>query len=66
MTKNTWIAFVSNETIKDLSTYKLTEEDVKLLDYGLKYHIEPKKIIKNWYLGNVWTNSHSLSCTLNE
>ena len=66
MTKNTRIAFISNETIKDLSSYKLTEEDVKLLEYGLKYHIEPKKLLKTDILGTFEQIHHSLSCNLKE
>ena len=46
LTKNTQIPFTSDETIKNLSSYKLTEEEVEILKYGLKHPIEPKYLLK--------------------
>ena len=46
LTKNIQIPFTSDETIKNLSSYKLTEEEVEILKYGLKHPIEPKHLLK--------------------
>ena len=46
LTKNAQIPFTSDEIIKNLSSYKLTEEEVKILKYGLKHPIEPKYLLK--------------------
>ena len=46
MTKNTQIPFTSEEIIKNLSSYKLTDEQVEILNYGLKHPIEPKHLLK--------------------
>ena len=46
LTKNTQIPFTSDETIKNLSSYKLTEEEVEILKYGLKHLLEPKYLLK--------------------
>ena len=39
--ENIQIQFTSNETIKNLSSYKLTDEQVEILKHGLKHSIEP-------------------------
>ena len=41
LTKNIQILFTSDETIKNLSSYKLTEEEAEILKYGLKHPTEP-------------------------
>ena len=41
LTKNIQIPFTSDETIKNLSSYKLTEEEAEILKYGLKHPTEP-------------------------
>ena len=46
LTKNIHIPFTSDETIKNLSSYKVTEEEVEILKYGLKHPIEPKHLLK--------------------
>ena len=46
LTKNTQIPFTSEEIIKNLSSYKLTDEQVEILKYGLKHPIEPKHLLK--------------------
>ena len=46
LTKNTQILFTSGETTKNLSIYKLREEEVEILKYGLKHPIEPKYLLK--------------------
>ena len=46
LTKNIQIPFTSDETIKNLSSYKLTEEEVQILKYGLKHPIEPKHLLQ--------------------
>ena len=40
--KNIQISFTSDKTIKSLSSYKLKDEEVEILKYGLKHPIEPK------------------------
>ena len=42
VTKKIQIMFASDETIKNLSSYKLAEEKVEILNYGLKHPIEQK------------------------
>ena len=42
LTKNIQIPFTTDGTKKNLSSYKLTEEEVEILKYGLKHPIEPK------------------------
>ena len=42
VTKKIKIMFASDETIKNLSSYKLAEEKVEILNYGLKHPIEQK------------------------
>ena len=37
LTKNTQIPFTSEETIKNLSSYKLRDEEVQILKYGSKH-----------------------------
>ena len=44
LTKNTQIPLTSDELIKNLSSYKLTEEEVEILKYRLKHLIEPKHL----------------------
>ena len=40
--ENIQMLFTSDETIKKLSSYKLTEEEVEILKYGLKHPVDPK------------------------
>ena len=40
------IPVTSGETIKNLSSSQLMEEEVEILKYGLKYPIEPKHLLK--------------------
>ena len=42
VTKKIKIMFASDETIKNLSSYKLAEEKVEILNYGSKHPIERK------------------------
>ena len=44
--ENIQMLFTSDETIKKLSSYKLTEEEVEILKYGLKHPIKPKHLLK--------------------
>ena len=44
--KNIQISFTSDKTIKSLSSYKLKDEEVEILKYGLKHPIEPKHLLK--------------------
>ena len=44
--KNIQISFTSDKTIKSLSSYKLRDEEVEILKYGLKHPIEPKHLLK--------------------
>ena len=46
LTKNLQIPFTSDEKIKNLSSYKLTEEEAEILKYGSKHPIEPKHLLK--------------------
>ena len=45
-TKIIQIPFTSDKTIKNLSSYKLTEEELEILKYGLKHPIEPNYLLK--------------------
>ena len=40
------IPVTSDETIKNLSSSELMEEEVEILKYGLKHPIEPKHLLK--------------------
>ena len=42
---------MTDETLKIFSSYKFTEKEVKILNYGLKHLIELKHLLKT-YLGN--------------
>ena len=42
LTKNIQILFTSDETIRNLSSYELTEEEAEILKYGWKHSTEPK------------------------
>ena len=46
LTKNIQIPFTSDETIRNLSSYELTEEEAEILKYGLKHSTEPKHLLK--------------------
>ena len=66
MTKNRRITFTSDETIKNLSIYKLTEEEVEILKYGLKHLVEPKHLLKNDILATFEQIHRSLSGDLKD
>ena len=61
LTKNTQRPFTSEETIKNLSSYKLTDEEVEILKFGLKYPIEPKHLLKTDILATFEQIHRSLS-----
>ena len=66
LTKNIQIPFTSDETIKKLSSYKLTEEKAKILKYDLRHLIEPKNLLKTDILA-IFEQIHcSLSCDLKD
>ena len=65
LTKNIQIPFTSDETIKNLSSYKLTEEEAEILKYGLKHPIEPKHLLKTDILATFEQIHRSLSRDLN-
>ena len=46
LTKNTQIPFTSEETIKKLSSYKLTDDEIEILKYGWKHPMEPTHLLK--------------------
>ena len=46
LTKNSVLSFTSTDTLLNLSSVKLTEEELGILKYGLKHPIEPKFINK--------------------
>ena len=60
LTKNIQIPFTSDETIKSLSSYKLTDEEVEILKYGLKHPTEPKHLLKSHFLATFEQIHHSL------
>ena len=60
LTKNIQIPFTSDETIKSLSSYKLTDEEVEILKYGLKHPTEPKHSLKTHFLATFEQIHHSL------
>ena len=45
--KNGELQFSSNEVIANLTSYKFTEDESELLQNGLKYSIQPKKISRH-------------------
>ena len=65
LTKNIQIPFTSDETIKNLSSYKLTEEEAEIFKYGLKHPIEPKHLLKTDILAIFEQIHRSLSRDLN-
>ena len=50
LTKNIQLPFTSDETIKNFSRYKLTEAETSILKFGLKQPIEPKTLIKTYFI----------------
>ena len=67
LTKNIQVPFTSDVTIKDLSSYKLTEEKkAEILKYGLKNPIEPKHLLKTGILTTFKKIHRSLSCDLKD
>ena len=66
LTKNMQIPFTSDETIKNLSSYKLTEEEAEILKYGLKHPIEPKHLLKTDILATFEQIHRSLSRDLKD
>ena len=66
LTKNIQIPFTSDETIKNLSSYKLTEEEVEILDYGLKHPIEPEHLLQTDIFATFGQIHHSLLCDLKD
>ena len=66
LAKNIQIPFTSDETIKNLSSYKLTEEEAEILKYGLKHKIEPKHLLKTNILGTFEQFHRSLSVSLKD
>ena len=66
LTKNIQIPFTSDETIRNLSSYKLTEEEAKILKYGLKHSIEPKHLLKTDILTTFEQIDRSLLCDLKD
>ena len=60
------IPFTSDETIKTLSSYKLTEEEAKILKYDLKHPIEPKHLLKTDILATFEQIHRSLSRDLKD
>ena len=59
--KNTQIPFTSEETIKNLSSYKLRDEEVEILKYGLKHPTEPKHLLKTDIFATFEQTHRSLS-----
>ena len=66
LTKNIQVPFTSDVTIKDLSSYKLTEEKAEILKYGLKTPIEPKHLLKTGILTTFKKIHRSLSRDLKD
>ena len=66
MKKNRQITFTSDETIKNLSSYKLTEGEVEILKYGLKHLVEAKHLLKNDILATFEQIHRSLSGDLKD
>ena len=66
LTKNIQVPFTSDVTIKDLSSYKLTEEKAEILKYGLKNPIEPKHLLKTGILTTFKKINRSLSRDLKD
>ena len=60
------VPFTSDVTIKDLSSYKLTEEEAEILKYGLKNPIEPKHLLKAGILTTFKKIHRSLSRDLKD
>ena len=46
LTKNSVLTFTSTDTVLNLSSVKLTEEELRILKYDLKHPTEPKFINK--------------------
>ena len=44
------LPFTSDETIKNFSRYKLTQAETSILKFGLKQLIEPKTLIKTYFI----------------
>ena len=66
LTKNIQIPFTSDETRKNWSSYKLTEEEAEILKYGLKQPIEPKNVLKTDILATFEQICRSLSGDLKD
>ena len=66
MTKTIQISFTSDETIKNLSSYKLTEQEVEILKYCLKHPIKPKHLLKTNIFATFEQIHHSLSRDLKD
>ena len=60
LTKNIQILFTSDETIRNLSSYELTEEEAEILKYGLKHSTEPKHLLKT----DILTTFEQIHCSL--
>ena len=46
LTQNTVLPFISTDTVRNLSSSKLTDEEMNIVRYGLKHSIEPNFINK--------------------
>ena len=46
LTNNKTLPFLPSETVMNLSSYHITDEELELLKYGLKHAIQPKRINK--------------------
>ena len=69
LTRNTQILFTTDEkttTKKNLSSCKLTEEEVEILKYGLKQPTEPKNLLKTDILATFGQIARSLLCNLKD
>ena len=66
MTKNLQIPFTSDETIRNLSSYKSTEEEAEISKYGSKHPIEPKHLLKTDILATFERIHRSLSRDLKD
>ena len=69
LTRNTQILFTTDEkttTTKNLSSCKLTEEEVEILKYGLKQPTEPKNLLKTDILATFGQIAPSLLCNLKD
>ena len=47
LTKNSVLPFTGKDTIRNLSTYTLSQREEDLLKYGLNHGIPPNKVLKN-------------------